>query len=82
MSDDSDDEKVGYGRPPTRTQFQKGRSGNPSGKSRKQRSFADDVSRALQERVVVTKDGRTRRMRNSLIQGDRIIRGAQIMDTL
>ena len=27
-------------------------------------------------------DDRSLRMRNSLIQGDRIIRGAQIMDTL
>jgi hypothetical protein len=28
----SDDYKVGYGKPPTKTKFQKGKSGNPSGR--------------------------------------------------
>jgi Family of unknown function (DUF5681) len=28
----SDDDKVGYGKPPAKTKFQKGKSGNPSGR--------------------------------------------------
>jgi hypothetical protein len=28
----SDDDKVGYGKPPVKTRFQKGKSGNPSGR--------------------------------------------------
>src|SRR5215467_8660186 len=28
----SDDHKVGYGKPPAKTKFQKGKSGNPSGR--------------------------------------------------
>ena len=31
----SDDDKVGYGRPPKKNRFQKGRSGNPKGRPKK-----------------------------------------------
>ncbi len=37
MSDDHDDEAVGYGRPPKARQFKKGQSGNPNGRPRKVR---------------------------------------------
>ena|SRR5215510_5462758 len=30
-----DDYKVGYGKPPTKTKFQKGKSGNPSGRPKR-----------------------------------------------
>ena len=35
MADDSDDYKVGPGRPPFYTRFRKGQSGNPGGRSKK-----------------------------------------------
>ena len=33
-----DDYKVGYGKPPAKTRFQKGKSGNPSGRPRRRNS--------------------------------------------
>ena len=35
MADDQDDYKVGPGRPPLHTRFQKGQSGNPGGRSQR-----------------------------------------------
>jgi hypothetical protein len=35
MSNSSDDDKVGYGRPPKHTQFKPGRSGNPRGRPKR-----------------------------------------------
>jgi hypothetical protein len=36
MADEENDYKVGPGRPPLHTRFQKGQSGNPGGRSQKQ----------------------------------------------
>jgi hypothetical protein len=50
--------QVGPGRPPLHTRFQKGRSGNPGGRSTK--SLPALLADALNETVVVTIDGRRR----------------------
>jgi hypothetical protein len=39
--DDDEDEKIGYGRPPKKHRFQKGVSGNPTGRPRKARPRND-----------------------------------------
>jgi hypothetical protein len=41
MTDASEDDKVGYKRPPTRTRFRSGRSGNPTGRPKRRPSFRD-----------------------------------------
>src|SRR5437870_12780644 len=58
MADSQSGYQVGPGRPPLHTRFQKGQSGNPSGRSTK--SLPALLADALDETVVVTIDGRGR----------------------
>lgn len=46
---ESDDDGVGYGRPPRATQFKKGQSGNPRGRPRKSSSRGAITKRVLGE---------------------------------
>jgi len=58
--DDGDGYVVGYGRPPTHTQFRPGQSGNPAGRRKGVRNLSTDVKRALKVPVKVKEGGRTR----------------------
>jgi hypothetical protein len=55
-----DDDAVGYGRPPRRTRFQSGRSGNPKGRPKGTRGINKMLQDALSRRVRVREDGRAR----------------------
>jgi hypothetical protein len=60
MADVADDYKVGPGRPPLHTRFQKGQSGNPRGSRPK--NLPALLVEALNETVTVTLDGERRKM--------------------
>jgi len=53
---------VGYGRPPKRTQFKRGQSGNPKGRSPLSRNLRTIVKEVLDEQMSIREGGRLRRM--------------------
>jgi hypothetical protein len=57
---DDGDYEVGYGRPPTHSQFRPGQSGYPSGRRKGHRNLATDVKSTLFAPTRVTENGRTR----------------------
>lgn len=61
MSDEDDDEdyKVGYGRPPKKSQFRKGQSGNPKGRPKGAKGFAATMQRQLARKVPVRQGNQT-----------------------
>ena len=54
-------DKVGYKSPPKHSRFQKGASGNPSGRPKRPAPLHDDLQAELAVKVDVTEAGRARR---------------------
>ena len=54
--------EVGYAKPPKKTQFKKGLSGNPNGRPRKKPDLYTELSRVLRESVTVTIKGEQQRV--------------------
>jgi hypothetical protein len=55
--DNEADYEVGYGKPPCRTRFKKGQSGNQRGRPGGSKNFATQLSEALNEPVVIAENG-------------------------
>jgi Family of unknown function (DUF5681) len=65
MADGIDPNKlyeVGYGKPPKRTQFTPGKSGNPSGHKNGKKNFATVLGTELDRRLFVNEEGRRRKI--------------------
>ena len=59
---DGADYEIGYGKPPVKTRFKPGQSGNPRGRPKGVRNFATDVKATLTAPVKVTRDGKPRKV--------------------
>ena len=57
-----DDEEVGYRRPPRRSRFKPGMSGNPRGRPKGRQSAAEKLEALLAERVTLHIDGKVKRV--------------------
>ncbi len=53
---------VGYGKPPVQSRFKPGQSGNPRGRPRGTRNLKTDLVEELSETLMVTENGRPRRI--------------------
>ena len=80
MAERKKDYQVGRGRPPEHTRFRKGQSGNPKGRPKGRRDFNTEIEEVLSARVVVTENGKPRkvssrqatlmRLREKALKGD------------
>jgi hypothetical protein len=57
-ADNSDEGKVGYGKPPIHTRFKPGQSGNPRGRTKGTLNFATDLKRTLETPITLTDPGK------------------------
>lgn len=55
---DENDERVGYKRPPKKSQFRSGKSGNPTGRPKRPPSFRSEILAELGTSTVVDENGR------------------------
>ena len=63
MSDDRrSDYEVGYKKPPERTRFKKGESGNRNGRPKGTKNLKTDLLEELGERMEILENGKTRRI--------------------
>jgi hypothetical protein len=59
---EDDDYEIGYGKPPKQTQFEKGKSGNPSGRPKGSKNSFLAVQRVLNRNVQITIEGKRKKV--------------------
>ena len=58
----SDDNEVGYGKPPKHAQFKKGQSGNPRGRPKGTKNLKTDLAEELAEQVRIREGNQTKKV--------------------
>ena len=80
MTDTGNDNKlpytVGYKKPPAKTQFKKGHSGNERGKVAGRKNLKTEIMEELSIRIIVTENGKQFKLRVSGLVSDRWSRRA------
>src|SRR5947207_10144490 len=68
--------EVGFGKPPRSTQFKPGESGNPAGRPRGAKNFATALEGELRAPVIVTENGRRKRISKGQVIAKHIVNKA------
>jgi hypothetical protein len=72
--------EVGYGKPPQNTRFKPGQSGNPKGKPKGAKNLASIVDGAINEKMVVTENGKSRKVSKLEIAVKQLVNKAALGD--
>src|SRR5262249_51523626 len=64
---------VGYAKPPSKTRFKPGQSGNPTGRPRGAKNFVTAIEDELRARVTVTENGRRKRVTKREVIAKRLV---------
>lgn len=72
----NDDDEVGYGKPPKENQFQKGRSGNPSGRPKGSKNFNTELALELNSRIPVTEKGKRKSLTKRKVIAKQVVGAA------
>jgi Family of unknown function (DUF5681) len=77
MSEPSETETIGHKRPPHKTQFKPGKSGNPRGRPKRRVDMSAALNKAFNDKVVVTGLGKTLTGMEAFVQSivDRVLQG-------
>jgi hypothetical protein len=77
VSEPSETDTVGYKRPPSKTRFKPGQSGNPRGRPKRQVDMSSALNKAFNDKIVVTELGKTLTGMEAFVQSivDRVLRG-------
>lgn len=76
MSDQTDDDAVGYGKPPKANQFKKGQSGNPKGRPAGAKGVKASLKRELNSNITIREGNREIRVSKSEALAKRITANA------
>lgn len=61
-SSDDDNYEIGYGKPPKKNQFKKGKSGNPNGRPKGGKNLKTDILEELAERIAIQESGKIKKI--------------------
>ena len=67
---------VGHAKPPSKTRFKSGQSGNPTGRPRGAKNFVTAIEDELRARVTVTENGRRKRVTKRQVIAKRLVNRA------